>query len=82
MTRTSRKLERPIHITESVTEIDGDTEDDEGDIYELRSCTDCERMLPLDKPGHEVIIQGTKSVVCDRCFEYWEIFGDEDTGET
>lgn len=74
----SKTLERPLNVIESVEEIDEDSVDDEGDIYEMRGCDDCERMLPLDRPGHRVKVEGELKVVCSRCYEYWEIFGDDD----
>lgn len=80
---TKQKTTYPKHLERSVDAVVREDEDEsrhmdeDSEFYELRTCgnLDCEEPLPLDKPGHYVTIRGERTLVCERCFEFMEIFG-------
>lgn len=84
--RRPKDLEEPLYEDTRIIEIDEDVEEeDNGDVYELRTCgnlPDCGKFLPLDRPGNIVRIRGEKIVVCDDCRETLDILGITDEDDT
>lgn len=77
------KKDYPRHLERSVDAISREADDesrhmdDDSEFYELRTCgnPDCEKPLPLDKPGHYIRVRGERTLVCESCYEFMEIFG-------
>lgn len=78
MKRTiTKNTERAVDAISREADDESRHMDDDSEFYELRTCgnPDCEQPLPLDRPGHYVRIRGERTLVCDHCFEFMEIFG-------
>ena len=76
-TKYPKHLERAVDAVYRDEEDESRHDDSESEFYELRTCgnPDCEKPLPLDKPGHYVNIRGERTLVCPGCYEFMEIFG-------